>query len=200
MSEQLQHVEAKRKPGRPRKNPILTKESDPSYILNPRTNNWVMKNGVVGQKLAKQTTRKALDRHMTTSTINSMISNRNLLKSGLSDEELREILVKLVDVKLSNKEVPLMIAASNPAAGPRSVSKFIPMLKAAKDAKIAKAKAKAKAKAAKPKRPRGRPRKHRFVIRSPPPMPDTTDAETGYDDTAYEDQSSSDSDSDSDSD
>lgn len=184
MSDQTEPV-IKRGRGRPRKKPVLLKSEDPAYILNPKSNKWVLKTGVVGLKLKKQMTRTELSEHIRVHSVDTMLRNRNLLRSDLSDEELKGILIKLVDMKLISNNIPVL---SGKPAKPKQVvssrSRTHPP-----DAKpVAKPAAKQKRKVIR--------RKHRFVVRDPPPMPDTTDAETAYDDTtAYEDQSDSESDS-----
>ncbi len=142
------------------------KANDPNYIFNKTTKRYVLKDGSVGRRLAKEMSRKELTEHIHHQSINTALANRNLLASNLSDAELLDILRKVIDLKLDYALDDL------PPKAPK-LQRQVGEYKKSKASNKKKHKAKIAT-------------KKRFVLKAPPSQ-DTTDVEfdesTALDDT-----------------
>ena len=167
----------------------VDKANDPEYILNPKTNRYVKRRGVVGRKMKREMSRKEIVDHVRRQATDAALANRNLMASNLSDGELLAILRKVIDIKLDESlnvddaipAKPKLVrqvgegkarhAAKAPPPPPPSPKKS----KRSKKAKQSK----------KSKAPKSTARR-RFKVLTPPP-PDTETDFTEIDDTtAYE--------------
>ena len=80
--------------------PANSKADDPAYIYNAATRRYVKRDGITGRRVAVEMKRDELRSHVEHHMISSALENRNLLKTDLSNEELLNILKKLVDAKI----------------------------------------------------------------------------------------------------
>ncbi len=151
----------------------LAKKDDPRYIINPKSGRWVLKDGSIGRRVARAMTREELSSHIRMHSVNSALQNRQLLKSDLGDDELREILIKLVDVNLVNAGIPVRSARdkSPPVGLAPPPSRHIISRKV---------------------RRRGKKKRHnKFIVHPPVEPAETTDFGTQFEDTDIDETSSS---------
>ena len=175
--------------------PKVDKANDDRYIFNPASNRWVLKNGITGKKLRKQMSRAEIVEHINGHASDVILKNRDLIRTDLSDDQLLDILRKLVSIKIDEgvrltdmmpPKPPVLKrqqgiyknAAQSPPPPPPSPKKSKRSKKAKKSKKA-------------PKSTR------RFKVLAPP-EPDTTDFTEFDETTAYEQTEASDSTSSSD--
>ena len=95
---------------------LLDKKDDPDYVLNPKSNRWVHKDGPIGRHLQNQIDRVEILNGISHRATAEMLKNRDLLKSDLSNEQLADILNKLIDFKIDDvKSMHLTKAKPFPA-------------------------------------------------------------------------------------
>jgi hypothetical protein len=141
--------------------PKIDKRNHPDYIFNPATERWVLRRNRTGKRVEKLMSSSELKTHINHHATATMMENRELIKSGMTDAQLESILRKVVDIRIDE-------ALGRHMA---TLPKDHPILKRTKRQP---AKKKAQAKKAQAKKV-GRPRK-RFVVKQAPPPDTTTDA------------------------
>lgn len=156
--------------------PKIDKRNHPDYIFNPTTERWVLRRNRTGKRVQKLMSSSELKTHINHHATATMMENRELIKSGMTDAQLESILRKVVDIRIDE-------ALGRHMA---TLPKDHPILKRAKRQPAKKCgpphKLKLKRqvglhKAPTPdRRSKGQSRRKRFVIKKPPPPDTTTDA------------------------
>ncbi len=128
------------------------KADDPDYIYNPKTKRYVLRRNRIGKRVEELMSKGELVSHINHHATNEMLKNRDLLKSDLSNDQLADILRKLVDIRIDEALAQSTLLPSNPPKLKRQNGEY-------------------KTRKSKPKP------KRRFVVKQPPPQDTTTDAD-----------------------
>ena len=162
----------------PTAEPKLDKASDDRYMLNTKTNRYVLKSGATGRRLQREMTRAQIVDHINHHASDAIMENRDLIRTDLSDGQLLDILRKLVNIKIDNqlKIEDSITPTQPPQTPPQTPPKLVRQTGEYKHdaapkptyASILKKRKKKRSKKAAPQR--------RYTLHDPPPQPTDTDA------------------------